>query len=103
MFTKQKHEVLHLNPHMENFLFHCLLSARKIQIKHIWLKVENYLDKWGQHSQNYYSRSSRKVAKIKSIHVVDVKYWLNLQTNQEIILVFCCEHTVLHLWLSRAS
>lgn len=45
MFTKQKHEVLHLNPHMENFLFHCLLGARKIQIKHIWLKVENYLGK----------------------------------------------------------
>lgn len=38
MFTKQKHEVLHLNPHMENFLFHCLLCARKIQIKHILLR-----------------------------------------------------------------
>lgn len=38
MFTKQKHEILHLNPQMEIFLFHCLISARKIQIKHILLR-----------------------------------------------------------------
>lgn len=71
MFTKQKHEVLHLNPHMEIFLFHCLLSARKIQIKHIVFRSGKLFRQMRPIFAKLLFKIIEKGCKIKYFHVVD--------------------------------